>query len=424
MSWTPLAGAASYRIYRSSGDCEDQWFEIGETSGTQWTDDGADEPRSYAYRVEAVDADGFCVSAESNCATATPASHHATSVGAGLLDVCASGGAGSGDGVVDPGEAVLFPVTLHNDGGLPLSDLSGTLSVSTPGVTVIDSNADWPAIAPGEQAVSLPNHFGWQLSPFLLCGTPLDMSFALSYDEGANDTELSVPVGVESETILVDEDFSGGIPPDWIVVDGGNGGGSASTWTDGNPGGRSIGPPFDAPFAIVDSDDAGPGATQDEQLISPRFDATGCSSLTLEFSNQFRWFSTRTTTSSRCGRQRGRGSDLVHQTASRGRQRRLPDTGDALRGHQPRGGPVAGRRAGPFPLPPGAARVVVGRRQRSGPLHRRAVHSLRGAGRRPGRAGGRGAAHGDGANRGTSCSSGPHPQGDATRRATPSTRAT
>ena len=31
LSWTPLAGAASYRIYRSTDGCEDQWFEIGET---------------------------------------------------------------------------------------------------------------------------------------------------------------------------------------------------------------------------------------------------------------------------------------------------------------------------------------------------------------------------------------------------------
>ena len=43
-----------------------------------------------SYQVEAVDADGFCVSAESNCATATPVSYHATSVGAGVMPVATS----------------------------------------------------------------------------------------------------------------------------------------------------------------------------------------------------------------------------------------------------------------------------------------------------------------------------------------------
>jgi len=88
----------------------------------------------------------------------------------------------------------------------------------------------------------------------------------------------------------VDEDFSGGIPGSWTIVDGGSGGGAAATWTADNPGGRSIEPPFDAMFAIVDSDEAGSGATQDETLITPSFDGRPCEDLYLEFSSQFHYY--------------------------------------------------------------------------------------------------------------------------------------
>ncbi len=76
--------------------------------------------------------------------------------------------------------------------------------------------------------------------------------------------------------VLLEEDFSGGIPSTWQVVDGGSGGGAASTWTTANPGNRNIGSPFVPPFAIVDSDAAGAGATQDEQLITPWISVESC----------------------------------------------------------------------------------------------------------------------------------------------------
>jgi hypothetical protein len=41
---------------------------------------------------------------------------------------------------------------------------------------------------------------------------------------------------------------------------------------------------------MVDSDCAGQGDTQDEQLICPVLDATQCQSVTLQFSNQFRTY--------------------------------------------------------------------------------------------------------------------------------------
>lgn len=76
--------------------------------------------------------------------------------------------------------------------------------------------------------------------------------------------------------VLLEEDFSEGIPSTWQVVDGGYGGGAVSTWTTANPGNRNFGPPFVDPFAIVDSAAAGPDAVQDEQLITPWISVEPC----------------------------------------------------------------------------------------------------------------------------------------------------
>jgi hypothetical protein len=231
------------------------------------------------------------VSASSNCAAATPTIYQASTSDAGWIDACASGGPGDGNGLVEPGESVVVPVTLENTGNAALSGISGVLSVPLAGIEVVDPNGAWPDLAPGGTQQSMPNHFGLQVSLELPCGTQVDGDIDLTYSEGANHTYLPVRIGTTNEVHLIDEDFLAGIPVDWTIMDGGSGGGAAATWTTDNPGGRAIAPPFEAPFAIVDSDEAGSSSTQDEQLITPYLDATGCAELALEFSSQFRWYS-------------------------------------------------------------------------------------------------------------------------------------
>jgi leucyl aminopeptidase len=291
VEWSPVPGANAYRVYRSTAGCEGQWFEIAETPETIWLDPAADEARPYFYQVEAVDADGVCVSPASSCATATPTVYHASQDGATPVDVCAAGGTGSGDGIIDPGESVVLPVTLINDGNMGLSSVSGTFSTSESGITVVDAVADWPDLAESTSVESLPDHFGFQVGEGLGCGAAFDVNIDLVYSEGSNSTGLTLTTGTVEESLLLSEDFTAGIPASWTVVDGGAGGLLASTWTSFNPGNRSIDPPFDSPFVIVDSDNAGTSATQDESLIGPVLDASQCSQVTLEFSNQFRWYS-------------------------------------------------------------------------------------------------------------------------------------
>ncbi|HEX5043566.1 MAG TPA: hypothetical protein VFV75_11705, partial [Candidatus Polarisedimenticolaceae bacterium] len=69
------------------------------------------------------------------------------------------------------------------------------------------------------------------------------------------------------------------------------GGGAAATWTTANPGLRTFSAPLVAPVAMVDSDNAGTGASQNEELITPAINLATASSVTLDFDQFFRWYS-------------------------------------------------------------------------------------------------------------------------------------
>ena len=174
VTWSAVPGAATYRVYRSKGGCGGTFVSVGTTANTAYTDP-ISAPGSYAYKVEAVDPDGFCVSAESNCSSATPTVYHATPTTVTYTDSCATGGPGNGNGVVEPGESVTMQVTLKNDSDTNLTGLTGALSSSTPGVTVNDPSANWPDLGPSGTAATLPNHFQFQVSPSVACGTNLDL---------------------------------------------------------------------------------------------------------------------------------------------------------------------------------------------------------------------------------------------------------
>jgi hypothetical protein len=207
-----------------------------------------------------------------------------------ITDDCPAGGTGDGDGVVDPGETIDMIITTENVGLSGATGISATLSTTTPGVTITTNNSTYPDIPAGGFAPS-NNAFRFDVSATVTCGTLIQFTIDYTANEGTWSDTFTVLVGGGPPSLLLNEDFSAGIPGTWTVIDGGSGGGGASTWTTLNPGGRVIDPPFADPFAIVDSDAAGAFAVQDETLITPSLNASTCSNLTLEFSNQFHFFS-------------------------------------------------------------------------------------------------------------------------------------
>ena len=63
--------------------------------------------------------------------------------------------AGDNDGTVEPGESVSLTIYLRNTGFLDLTGLTGTLTTSTPNVTVASGNANWPTLLSQDSAANI-----------------------------------------------------------------------------------------------------------------------------------------------------------------------------------------------------------------------------------------------------------------------------
>jgi subtilisin-like proprotein convertase family protein len=254
-----------------------------------------------AWKLKVVDAAGIDVGTINNWTLSLvyPAAacgpHALVQSNANVADTCGTGGAGDGDGKWDAGEQVSFKVNLNNDGTTTLTNVTATITSSTPGVVMTDGTASYPSIPSGSAADSIAPHFTAYLPTSLPCNTNVAFNVTINSDQGTWNGTFSRKTGV---LVFVPgnaltENFSAGIPATWTIVNGGSGGGAAQTWTTANPGARSIAAPMSAPVAIVDSDNAGSttGITQDEELITPVLDLTAAATATVQFDQFFRWYS-------------------------------------------------------------------------------------------------------------------------------------
>jgi uncharacterized repeat protein (TIGR01451 family) len=212
---------------------------------------------------------------------------------ASVSDACATGGTGNANGTWEPGEQVQFKISLTNDGTTTLTGLTVTVTPTTPGVTMPDGTASYADLPPGATADSLAPHITAKLPAGLACGSTVAFNVSIQSNQGSwpgGSFTHAVGVSVPPGGVVLNEGFNAGIPATWVVNNGGVGGGAAATWTTANPGGRTFAAPLVAPVAIVDSDNAGSGASQDEQLITPVMSFVGATTVTLEFDQHYRWY--------------------------------------------------------------------------------------------------------------------------------------
>jgi BNR repeat protein/IPT/TIG domain-containing protein len=97
---------------------------------------------------------------------------------------------GNGNERIDLNECNDLLVELVNDGTLPASGLSATLSSLTPGVTIEDATQDYPDLAPGASGSGLAP-FRVSTSPSFSCGTPVEFTLSLSYVGGSGMVDFS-----------------------------------------------------------------------------------------------------------------------------------------------------------------------------------------------------------------------------------------
>ncbi len=89
-----------------------------------------------------------------------------------------------------------------------------------------------------------------------------------------------------AQTVVLNENFSGGLPTGWSNT--ANASGNTSIWSFNNPGNRTFSSPISGSFMILDSDELGSGNTQNTTVSSTSFDASSYASLQLSFDHQYR----------------------------------------------------------------------------------------------------------------------------------------
>jgi subtilisin-like proprotein convertase family protein len=109
-------------------------------------------------------------------------------------DGCPVGGPGSANGVIEPGENVALAITAANLGIAPATNLSATLTTTSPGVTITNGSVAYPNIPAGGSASGL-GPFGFTLASGTTCGSTLDFNVRFQANEGAWSESFGLMIG-------------------------------------------------------------------------------------------------------------------------------------------------------------------------------------------------------------------------------------
>ncbi len=96
------------------------------------------------------------------------------------------------DSAANPGETLIIPVTLANDGNAEAQTVSAVLTSLTAGVSVTDGTATFPDIAPAGSGQSVSPHFEIVLSPSVPCGSYMDFNLDISCSAGNYTSSFSI----------------------------------------------------------------------------------------------------------------------------------------------------------------------------------------------------------------------------------------
>jgi S-layer homology domain len=133
LTWTAVASATSYRVYRGDGidPCEMGKVLVTETDQLSFLDEGLQNGRSYSYAVMPVGSNAACTGRMSTCKASTPVA----GPNLVILDGFPVSG-GDGDGFLDNCETATIGFSLNNIG---LGDLTNVRIVAITPVTHPDS---------------------------------------------------------------------------------------------------------------------------------------------------------------------------------------------------------------------------------------------------------------------------------------------
>jgi PKD repeat protein len=131
---------------------------------------------------------------------------------------------GNGNQNVDPDECNNLRIVVRNDGPTPATNISATLSVSTPGVSVVQPASAYLDIAAGATGTNV-TPFQISTSPSFVCGTPVELTVVLHYSGRTNADPFTLVSG--GTNYVIDQSTGVSIVPG--TTDIGNHGSSSLT---------------------------------------------------------------------------------------------------------------------------------------------------------------------------------------------------
>ena len=172
---------------------------------------------------EAADPDGFAFPYPNVIVQKGVSSQLALSLGA--VTFTESGG----NGIIDAGDTVRLRLPLRSYATnlamrpLTFTGITGTLSTSTPGVTVTKATASYGSVAPGAAATNTDD-FVIQVAPSFIPGTKIEFSLAVSSPQGTVTLPFTQNTGTPVTTQIFAENFDstplGSLPPGWTPAHG------------------------------------------------------------------------------------------------------------------------------------------------------------------------------------------------------------
>jgi hypothetical protein len=143
-----------------------------------------------------------------------------------------------GNGFVDAGDQVAMKVPLRNfltnaiAGPVTYTGVTGTLSTSTPGVSILAPTRTYPSIAPNATAANIADYV-YRLAPTFVPGTKIEFSLNVATAQGPMTLLFTQNTGTPIATTIFAENFDavavGTLPAGWGTIHAG--GANTVPWT-------------------------------------------------------------------------------------------------------------------------------------------------------------------------------------------------
>ena len=99
---------------------------------------------------------------------------------------------GNGNGVIEPNECITLTLPAKNNGTVTATGIVGTITTSTPGVTIRQGTSSYPDLAPGASGANT-TPYKVSLSSSFVCGTNIVLTLTITHSGGTDVSTVTLP---------------------------------------------------------------------------------------------------------------------------------------------------------------------------------------------------------------------------------------